>query len=279
VPGAAVQPQRVYQRALRQFSVGEISEAFAAARGLALPSQLRRMMRDQGRDLAAEFVRLLPTPPRPIGVQRWSARRVGLLLLVLLVLLPAAVPMAWVFASASANPSVGAAVSGGNGSCTQLEELWLQAQAVPSASRIPCVQAFPAGIHGALRVRDGEAVLEFDHASVDISLIAGEWPRARAAAGSVTIRLTATCAVQTTGEGQTVAPGVRRFQIQRPASTAEVVDVFPGGCVTYRPEADGASAVLLDQAQRAVTYRTRDDLRQALRRHSGGRLDLDPAAA
>jgi tRNA A-37 threonylcarbamoyl transferase component Bud32/membrane-associated phospholipid phosphatase len=272
-------PQRVYQRALRQFSVGEISEAFAAARGLALPSQLRRMMRDQGRDLAAEFVRLLPTPPRPIGVQRWSARRVGLLLLVLLVLLPAAVPMAWVFASASANPSVGAAVSGGNGSCTQLEELWLQAQAVPSASRIPCVQAFPAGIHGALRVRDGESVLEFDHASVDISLIAGEWPRARAAAGGVTIRLTATCAVQTTGEGQTVAPGVRRLQIQRPASTAEVVDVFPGGCVTYRPEADGASAVLLDQAQRAVTYRTRDDLRQALRRHSGGRLDLDAAAA
>src|SRR5215207_3367428 len=61
-------PQQVYERALRQFSVGEISEAFAAARGLALPSQLRKMMRDQGRDLAAEFVRLLPKAPRPIGV-------------------------------------------------------------------------------------------------------------------------------------------------------------------------------------------------------------------
>ena len=136
-------PQRVYQRALQQFTVGEISEAFAAARGLALPSQLRKLMRDQGRDLAGEFVRLLPTPPRPIAIQRWSTRRVALLLLVLLVLIPAAVPMAWVFATASANPSVGAAVSGGNGSCTQLEELWLQAQSVPSASRIPCVQALP----------------------------------------------------------------------------------------------------------------------------------------
>ena len=31
-------PQQVYQRALRRFSVGEINEAFAAARGLALPS-------------------------------------------------------------------------------------------------------------------------------------------------------------------------------------------------------------------------------------------------
>jgi tRNA A-37 threonylcarbamoyl transferase component Bud32/membrane-associated phospholipid phosphatase len=273
-------PQRVYQRALQRFSVGEISEAFAAARGLALPSQLRRMMRAQGRDLHGEFVRLLPTPPRPIGVQRWSARRVMLLLLLLLVLLPAAVPMAWVFASASANPSVGTAVSGGNGSCTQLEELWLQAQAVPSASRILCVQALPAGTYGALRVRNGESVLELSHASLDISLIAGEWPRARAAAGSVTIRLAATCAVQTTGEGQAIAPGVSRFQLEGPRGTPEVGDVFPGGCVTYRPDAEGsASAALLGQAQRAVSFRTRDDLRQALHRRSGGRLDLDPAAA
>ncbi len=272
-------PQPVYQRALRQFSVGEISEAFAAARGLALPSQLRKMMRDQGRDLAAEFVRLLPNPPRPVGVQRWSTRRVTLLLLVLLVLIPAAVPMAWVFASSSANPGGAAAIGGwgGNGSCTQLEELWLQAQSVPSASRIPCVQALPAGIYGALRVGDGESVLELSHASLDISLSVAEPPRAHAAAGSVTIRLTATCAVPTAGEGQTVAPGVRRFQLDGPASTPEMVDVFPGGCVTYQQEPGaGASAALLHQAQRAVTYRTRDDLREALRRRSGGRLQLDP---
>jgi tRNA A-37 threonylcarbamoyl transferase component Bud32 len=273
-------PQQVYQRALRQFSVGEISEAFAAARGLALPSQLRKLMRAQGRDLHAEFVRLLPTPPRPIAIQRWSTRRVGLLLLVLLVLIPAAVPLAWAFATASANPSVGAAVSGGNGSCTQLEELWLQAQSVPSASRIPCVQALPAGTYATLAVRDGESMLELSHASLDVYLIAGEWPRAHATAGSVTIRLTAACGPQPSGEGQAVAPGVRRFQLEGPRSRAAVVDVFPGGCVTYRPDPDGgASGVLLDQAQRAVSFRTRDDLRQALRRHSGGRLDLDPTAA
>jgi hypothetical protein len=35
-------PERVYQRALRQFSVGEIIEALAATRGLAMPSQLRQ---------------------------------------------------------------------------------------------------------------------------------------------------------------------------------------------------------------------------------------------
>ena len=268
-------PQQVYQRAIQHFTVGEITEAFAAARGLALPSQLRKLMRAQGRDLAAEFVRLLPTPPRRIAIQRWSPRRVALLLLVLLVLLPAAVPLAWVFARSSANPGGAAAVNGGSGSCTQLEELWLQAQAVPSASHIPCIQALPADTIGTLAVRDGESVLELSHASLAIFL--GEQPRAQAAAGSVRIRLTSTCAVAPTGEGQTVAPGVTRFPIQGPASPPQVVDVFPGGCVTYQPELGiGPSAPLLDQAQRAVTYRTRDDLREALRHRSGGRLELDP---
>ena len=269
-------PQQVYERALRQFSVAEITEAFAAARGLALPSQLRRMMRDQGRDLAAEFVRLLPAPPRPISVQRWSPRRVALLLLVVLALIPA-VLMAWAFAQSSANPGGAAIVTGANGSCTQLEELWLQAQSVPSASRIPCVRAFPDGMLGALRVRDGESVLELSHASVDINIGTGGQPQAGAETGSVIIRLTAGCDRQMTGAGQAVAPAVRRFQLQGSGRSPEVVDVFPGGCVTYRPGPDlGTSASLLDQAEHAVIYRTRDDLRQALRLRSGGRLQLDP---
>jgi tRNA A-37 threonylcarbamoyl transferase component Bud32 len=269
-------PQQVYQRALEQFSVSEITEAFAAARGLALPSQLRKLMRDQGRDLAAEFVRLLPEPPRPIAIQRWSPRRVVLLLLVVLALIPA-VPMAWAFARSSANPGGAAIVTGGNGSCTQLEELWLQAQSVPSASRIPCVQAFPEGMLGDLRIRDGESVLELSHASVDINIGTGGQPQAATEAGSVVIRLTAACDLQLTGAGQAIAPGVRRFQTQGPGRVSEVVDVFPGGCVTYRPGPDlGPSAPLLDQAEHAVSYRTRDDLRQALRRHSDGRLQLDP---
>ena len=72
-------PRLVYERALRKFTVQEISEGFAAARGLALPSQLRRMLREQGRDLHTEFLQLLPERPHPIRIQRWSARRVGLL--------------------------------------------------------------------------------------------------------------------------------------------------------------------------------------------------------
>jgi tRNA A-37 threonylcarbamoyl transferase component Bud32/membrane-associated phospholipid phosphatase len=273
-------PRDVYERALRQFSVDEVTEAFAAARGLALPSQLRRMMRDQGRDLHAEFVRLLPTPPRPIAVQRWSARRVALLLLVLFVLLPAGIPLAWVFAQSSANPGGGAAVTGGSGSCTQVEELWLEAQSVPSASRIPCVQGLPAGIVGALTVRDGESVLELSHGSLAIKLNTRGEPQASAEGGAITIRLAATCASPTPGPGEAIAPDVRRFRLGGAGSTAEVVHVFPGGCVTFRPEPDmGPSESLMRQAERSVSFQARDDLREALRRRSDGRLQLDPEAA
>ena len=266
-------PQQVYERALQQFTVGEISEAFAAARGLALPSQLRKMMRAQGRNLHGEFVRLLPEAPRPIGVQRWSTRRIALSSCPL-ALIPA-VPLAWAFARSSANPGGAAAVTGGTGSCTQIEELWLQHN-LCRRRPIPCVQAFPAGIVGALAVRDGESVIELSHASLDINLNTGDQPQAAAAAGEVTVRLTASCAVPSTGGGNGRA-GRPALPDPRSASTPQVVDVFPGGCVTYLPEPDvGPSAPLLDQAQRAVTFRTRDDVREALRRYSNGRLQLDP---
>ena len=77
------EPRQVYERALRQFTVEEIGEAFAATRGLTMPSQLRQMLRAQGRDLQAEFLELLPEPPRPIAIQRFSTRRLGLTLAVL----------------------------------------------------------------------------------------------------------------------------------------------------------------------------------------------------
>ena len=80
-------PRLVYERARRQFSVEEITEGFAATRGLAMPSQLRHMLREKGRDLHAEFLNLLPERPTPISIQRFSLRRFGLALSVLLVVL------------------------------------------------------------------------------------------------------------------------------------------------------------------------------------------------
>jgi serine/threonine-protein kinase RIO1/membrane-associated phospholipid phosphatase len=77
---------RVYARARGFFTDDEIAEAFAATRGLTMPSQLRRMMRAQGRDLHAEFVQLLPYQLPPIKIQRWSVRRVGLLCCAVVIL-------------------------------------------------------------------------------------------------------------------------------------------------------------------------------------------------
>ena len=85
--------EQVYRRARLQFNDDEIAEAFAATSGITMPSQLRKTMRDQGRDLHADFLRLLPEWPPPIAIQRWSIRRVGLMigvaLLALLALLTA----------------------------------------------------------------------------------------------------------------------------------------------------------------------------------------------
>jgi tRNA A-37 threonylcarbamoyl transferase component Bud32 len=77
---------RVYEHALRYFTPEEIAEAFGATRGVASPTQLRSLMKQQGVDLLAEFQALAPPHP-PIRIQRWSVRRVVLTLWVLLIAL------------------------------------------------------------------------------------------------------------------------------------------------------------------------------------------------
>jgi tRNA A-37 threonylcarbamoyl transferase component Bud32/membrane-associated phospholipid phosphatase len=73
----------VYQRALRQFAAEDIAEAFAASRSVTLPTQLRSRLRDDDRDLIAEFRRLAPQR-QPVSIQLWSVRRVAVTAAVLL---------------------------------------------------------------------------------------------------------------------------------------------------------------------------------------------------
>ena len=80
VLGLRTDAERVYRRARLQFSEEEIAEAFAATRGLTMPSQLRRMMRQQGRNLHDDFLRLLPYRLPPVRIQRWTVRRFGLII-------------------------------------------------------------------------------------------------------------------------------------------------------------------------------------------------------
>ena len=80
--GLRVDPEHVYQLATLQFSSDDIAEAFAATRGVTIPSQSRRWLKketQEGRDVIAQFRALAPDR-EPISIQRWSARRVALTL-------------------------------------------------------------------------------------------------------------------------------------------------------------------------------------------------------
>jgi tRNA A-37 threonylcarbamoyl transferase component Bud32/energy-converting hydrogenase Eha subunit E len=76
----------VYRRALLQFAADDIAEAFAASRSVTIPTQLRSMLREDGRDLISEFRRLAPQR-EPVSIQLWSVRRVAVTAGVLLALL------------------------------------------------------------------------------------------------------------------------------------------------------------------------------------------------
>ncbi len=257
-------PEQVYRRALRQFSVAEISEGFAAARGLALPSQLRRMLRDESRDLHAEFIKLLPTPPQPIRVQRWSARRVGLWAAIVLLLVLAFLNPTAVFDNQVA---VRTPLNTGNLSCAHLEPLWLEAQSVPSASLVPCVRSLLPGWKVAeVGVNNGRSVIFLDHD--------------RAGKRAVIVRLTAACDPAGAAEVAPEEPGTRRSVRVEPLADefgATWYDQFPGGCVTYRlhstRDVEGWFAAELPTL---LGFASRDTLRQALSQRSNGRLRLDP---
>jgi hypothetical protein len=85
VLGLRSSAERVYARARRFFTDIEIAEAFAATRGLTMPTQLRHMLRAQGQDTHAQFLALLPYRLPPIRIQRWTLRRTALSLTVLVV--------------------------------------------------------------------------------------------------------------------------------------------------------------------------------------------------
>jgi tRNA A-37 threonylcarbamoyl transferase component Bud32/membrane-associated phospholipid phosphatase len=256
-------PERVYRRALGLFTVEEISEGFAAARGLALPSQLRRMLREKGRDLHAEFVRLLPTPPRPIPIQRWSLRRVGLLAgMVLLLVLAFQQGLKLDYREAVETPT-----RVGNLACTDLEPQWLMAQSVPSASLVPCVRSLPPGWWVAqVTVNDGRSVISLNHD--------------RAGTGVMVVRLTADCDIGGAAEAVSEEPGVRRylrFERLSPQFVATRFDLFPGGCLTTQLTAPKAQrSTLTGEAPLILGFTTRQALQQALEQRSGGRLHLDP---
>ena len=77
-------PELVYQRAKEWFTEDEIAESFAAARGVTLPSALRRDVRKDGRELLEQFREMAPDHDQ-VAIQRWSFRRFALTFWVTIV--------------------------------------------------------------------------------------------------------------------------------------------------------------------------------------------------
>jgi tRNA A-37 threonylcarbamoyl transferase component Bud32/membrane-associated phospholipid phosphatase len=260
-------PERVYQRALRQFTVEDIGEAFAVRQGRAMPAQVRQLLATRATDLHAEFVRLLPSPPRPTRIQRWTARRVGLGAAILALVVLVALNPTVLFSN---DEAVKTPLNITNLGCSRPEPLWLMAQSVPSASLVPCVERVPIGWTVAeVAVNDARSVITLDHD--------------RAGGAALVVRLTAACDTTGAAEWPSSPPGTRRYaRVEHHADefSATIYDRFPGGCVTYRLHSSSdPQGRFASEAQLLFGFTSRQALRQALEERSGRRLHLDSGTA
>lgn len=250
---------RVYERALRFFTPDEIAEAFAATHGVTMPSQSRSLLKGN-RALLTRFRKLAP-PRRPISIQRWSVRRVGLTLAVLIGCLF----------------GVGLATSnlGGLGlfpvhyshisrapDCEQLsDQLVLMAQAVPSATMLPCLESLPVGWdYEGLSARNGKA---FFFLNSD-----------RAGIRSVEVTLTKSCDTTLATHVPSDEPGTDRYERTTtdifPSYVGTRYYLFEGGCASYHFRFGGeGGAVLANDVSVGLGFFPRSELNQTFADETG----------
>jgi len=244
--------ERVYRRALEYFTPDELAEAFAATRGVASPTQLRAFMKRDPRDLLAEFRALAP-PRRPVGLQRWGARRV----IVAAAMLGAAVLAIDLAVDAFMNAIHTVAVAP---ACGTGHTMILSAQAVPSSAILPCIAALPSGwTAGGAEITNGRSLFWLD------SDQAG--PRA------VTVSLTAACDTSGAVRIPSDQAGAERFErplTLQPRLTLTRMYTFDGGCVTYQFSfLPGEAPLLAIPVDTAVAFEPRSDLVRHVRRTEG----------
>jgi membrane-associated phospholipid phosphatase/tRNA A-37 threonylcarbamoyl transferase component Bud32 len=236
--------QSVYDKALGYFTPEEISEAFAATRGVASPTQLRNFMKRDGRDLLEQFRSLVPER-RPVPIQRWSFRRIGLILLTLLVVFAASAFSLSLFFPSRGDVSTPA--------CGTNRTMIVMAQAVPTAERLPCIQSLPLGwsLTGATILR-GRATFELlvmgggggGGTGVQLQLGPG------GTSPVVDVTLTPTCPA--TGGDPTIqtigVPGACvTYRSSLPAGVGPVPSFDPGGGLSYVPRSQLVTFVEQDE--------------------------------
>ncbi|MDP9184469.1 MAG: hypothetical protein M3O29_02235 [Actinomycetota bacterium] len=209
----------VYERALGYFTPEELSEAFAATRGVASPTQLRQYLKADGRRLLEEFRSMVPER-RPIAIQRWSARRVALIGATVVV-----VVFAVQMGIALVMPSRGGVMPP---ECGTGPTMQLMAQAVPTATRLPCIEALPMGwMTMNARIVRGEATF-----TVGI----GE-----GLASPITVTLTETCPPDIADPDVSETPidgGCVTYQTAIPEDTRSIPTFEPGGGLSFVERSD-----------------------------------------
>lgn len=143
--------------------------------------------------------------------------------------------------------------------------LVLVAQAVPTASLLPCIQSIPRGWNEKLTVANGRAEYAFS------SHQDGE--------RAFRVLLTRTCDISGASRVPSEVTGTRRYELPTRVTDGYAgrrFYVFSGGCVTYRFGLHGASrAQAVTEATSTVGWVSRQAVREMVDRHGDGRLRLD----
>lgn len=149
--------------------------------------------------------------------------------------------------------------------CTETARLGVVAQSVPSAAYVPCLAELPTGWE----------VTHFEPSSdgTELGLLSD-----RADDREVEVRFRRQCDVAGASPQPPRAIGGRTYlRVERitPRYTGRLLDVFPGGCVTYSVDFErGPHIALMEELRRAVELVPRRELSLRLRRDLD--QDLDP---
>jgi hypothetical protein len=144
------------------------------------------------------------------------------------------------------------------------DTLVLFAQAVPRATKIPCIASYPAGWHFAsMSVHDGEARFTLDSDRAGIS--------------AVKVGLQPSCDLEGATEIPSDEPGTRRFErIISVVSGFKAIRSysFDGGCITYRFDFAQQGRALVNEVSVAIGFIDRAAVAALVGDRSGGDLRL-----
>jgi hypothetical protein len=148
----------------------------------------------------------------------------------------------------------------------------LMAQAVPTASQLPCIELLPAGWSVSdIFVRNGRVRFSLDSDRVGTR--------------AVQVVLERFCTLGNVTRVPSDHPGTRRYQEVISIEPGRryrgaVYYLFPGGCVTYRLDfRSDEQARPLSEVSLALGFVPRDAVRKTVSDYTHGRLRLDPPSA